>query len=240
MALEALPPAVRPFADLLCPERCAACPALVSAFELFCASCGTRVHVLGPPECGPCGCPLGSAHRCPECASRPSPIRTARAWAAYHHPAGPSPVAAAIAAVKYGGARRLGRRLASALVSRVPDVGIALVVPVPLHPRRLRQRGFNQSAVVAHRLARRLGCPSNATLVERTRDTLSQTALAPAERARNVADAFAVRDPMPIRGRALLLIDDVWTSGATARAVATVLRDAGAAAVDVLTIARVL
>ncbi len=240
MTLDPLPPSLLALADLLCPERCAACPALVAALELFCASCRIRVHALGPPECEPCGCPLVSASRCPECTGRASPIRTARSWAAYHHPTGQSPVAAAIAAFKYGGARRLGRRLASVMAARVPDVGIALVVPVPLHPRRLRQRGFNQSAVLARRLAGRLGCPWDATLLVRTRDTPSQTALTPAERVRNVADAFTVRDPAPICARTVLLIDDVWTSGATARAAATVLRDAGAAAVDVLTIARVL
>jgi predicted amidophosphoribosyltransferase len=78
------------------------------------------------------------------------------------------------------------------------------------------------------------------TLVVRTRDTPSQTALAPAERAANVAGAFAVGDSALIRGRTVLVVDDVWTSGATARTIATVLHEAGAAAVDVLTIARVL
>jgi ComF family protein len=229
-----------PLADLLCPERCGGCPALVPPLDLFCAICRTRVRQLGPPECGPCGCPLTPDGRCPECGGRPSPIRSARAWAAYHHPAGPSPVAQAIAAFKYGGARRLARRLAAIMASRVADTDVALVIPVPLHARRLRQRGYNQSALVARHLARRLGCTSGPTLVVRTRDTPSQTELAPAERVRNVAGAFVVRDPSAIRGRALLLIDDVWTSGATARALATVLRNAGAAAIDVLTIARVL
>ena len=232
--------AARIVADLLCPERCAACPALVPPARLFCAVCRTRVHELGPPECGPCGCPLPSTGRCPECHGRPAAIRTARAWAAYHHPAGVSPVAQAIARFKYGGARRLGRRFAAAMVARVADSRLDLVIPVPLHPRRLRARGFNQSAILARHVARRLGCPTRPLLVVRTRDTPSQTALAPRERAANVADAFALRDALAVRDRTVLVVDDVWTSGATTRAVAVTLRAAGATAVDVLTIARVL
>jgi ComF family protein len=232
--------ALRLCADLLCPERCAACPTLVPPAQLFCPACRARVRLLGPPECGPCGCPLRSDGRCPECDGRGSPIRAARAWAAYHDPGGRSPVAQAIAAFKYGGARRLGRRFASLLAARVPDAAIELVIPVPLHPRRLRHRGFNQSAVVARHLARQLCCGCHATLVARTRDTPSQTALSPVERAANVAEAFALRDRAVIRGRTVLVVDDVWTSGATIRAVAATLREGGAAAVDVVTIARVL
>jgi ComF family protein len=226
--------------DLLCPERCAACPTLVSPIHLFCARCRERIRELGPPQCGPCGAPLRPDAGCPDCAGRASPVRTARAFAAYHHPAGPSPVAAAVAAFKYGGARRLGRRFASAMAARVADPRIDLVVPVPLHPRRLRQRGFNQSALIARHLARRLGCPASLTTAVRASDTPSQTVLAPGARAANVADAFRIRDPGAVADRTVLVVDDVWTSGATARALATVLRDAGAAAVDVLTFARVL
>lgn len=232
--------ALRIVADLLCPERCAACPALVPPERLFCAACRTRVRELGPPECGPCGCPLPPSGRCRECNGAPGAIRTARAWAAYHHPAGASPVAQAIARFKYGGARRLARRFAAVIVPRVADAALDLVIPVPLHPRRLRTRGFNQSAILARQVARRLGCPTMPLLVVRIRDTPSQTALAPRERAANVAGAFALRDPAAVRDRTVLVVDDVWTSGATTRAVATALRAAGATAVDVLTIARVL
>jgi ComF family protein len=149
-------------------------------------------------------------------------------------------VARAIAAFKYGGAQRLGPRLAAALRTRVPDPAIGLVIPVPLHPRRLRRRGFNQSAVLARHLGRLIQRPTALALVVRTRDTPSQTALDVDARMRNLVGAFAVRDPTRVEGRTLLVVDDVWTTGATARTVATTLRDAGAAAIDVLTIARVL
>ena len=231
---------LRNVADATCPERCAACDDIVAAGALFCAPCDGDVHRLDAPECEVCGAPRPAVDRCRPCRTAPSPIRAARAFAAYHHPKGKSPVARAIAVFKYGGGQRLGRRLAAALVARVPHVDVALVVPVPLHRRRLRQRGFNQSAVLARHLGRHLGRPCAPTVVVRTRDTPSQTALTPIERAINVSGAFHVARPGAVLGRAVLVVDDVWTSGATVRAVATALRTAGAAAVDVVTIARVL
>jgi ComF family protein len=232
-------PIVDAAADLICPERCAACATLVDPRALFCVACAAMVHRLGPPECAACGAPLPVARRCASCTDPDFPIRAARAWAAYHR-ATASPVATTIAHFKYGGAHRLGRRLATVLLSRVPDPTVALVVPVPLYGRRLRERGFNQSAVLARHLARRLGCRVALSTVVRTRDTPSQVGLGVAERARNVAAAFAVPLASRIQGRTVLVVDDVWTSGATACAVAHALRAAGAAAVDVLTIARVL
>ena len=227
-------------ADLICPERCGACATLVRPHQLFCDTCWTRVDRLGPPECTSCGCPRSTAGRCDPCAHPGSPIRTARAWAAYHHSNGASSVARAIASFKYGGARRLGRRLATAMLARVPAPDVSLVVPVPLHVRRLRQRGFNQSAVLARHLGRSLECRVALSLVVRMRNTPSQVTLSPEARAANVAGAFAVRHPALVRDRTILVIDDVWTSGATARAVAAALRAAGATAVDVLTLARAL
>ncbi|MCC6850487.1 MAG: ComF family protein [Deltaproteobacteria bacterium] len=232
---------VRLPADLLCPERCAACDALVHPTDLLCAACLTATRRLGPPECPGCGAPRPTDARCGACARPDAAIRTARAWAAYDGAAGPSPVARAIARLKYRGARRLGRRFATVLTSRISAADVALVVPVPLHPRRLRARGFNQSAVVARHLARSLDRPIGLTAVVRIRDTPSQVGTAAvATRSANVAGAFTVPRPPAVRGRPILLVDDVWTSGATVRAVARCLREAGATAVDVITIARVL
>jgi ComF family protein len=124
---------------------------------------------------------------------------------------------------------------------RVSAADVTLVVPVPLHPRRLRARGYNQSAVVARHLARLLARPVCLDAVVRIRDTPTQVGSASVlTRSVNVAGAFAVPRPPTIRGGRILLVDDVWTSGATARAVARCLREAGATVVDVVTIARVL
>ena len=126
------------------------------------------------------------------------------------------------------------------MLARLPSSDVSLVVPVPLHVQRLRQRGFNQSAVLARHLGRSLECRVALSLLVRMRNTPSQLPLSPEARAANVAGAFAVRHPVLVRGRTILVIDDVWTSGATARAVAAALRAAGATAVDVLTLARAL
>jgi len=227
-------------ADLVCPERCAGCETYVDPCALFCDACASVIARLGPPECPGCGRPQATTHRCGPCSAPDAAIRAARAFAAYHRMSGRSPIATAIAHFKYGGARRLGRRLAETLLSRVPDACIDLVVPVPLHVRRPRQHGALVEAALARHLARRLGCPVALTALVRTRNTPSQTSFGPVGRALNVAAAFAVRDPRRLQGRTVLVVDDVWTSGATARAVARTLRASGAAAVDVLTIARVL
>ncbi len=227
-------------ADLLCPERCAACPTLVDPRMLFCSICRAAIHRLGPPECSRCGSPGSTTDACSVCRAPAFPIRSSRAWAAYRDEEAASPVARAIATFKYGGAVRLGRRLARAILARVPDPTVSLIVPIPLHPRRLRHRGFNQSAVLARHLAHGLAAEVALTAVTRIRDTPSQVGLRSKERDANVAHAFAVPHATRVRGRTILVVDDVWTSGATARAVSTALRDAGAEAVDVLTIARVL
>jgi ComF family protein len=227
-------------ADLLCPERCAACPTLVDPRALFCGPCAGRVQHLGPPECDRCGEPRATAIACAGCRDHDDAVRAARAWAAYRGDDATSPVARAVAALKYDGATRLARRLAHVIMPRVPDPTVSLVVPVPLSRRRLRRRGYNQSALLARHLARALAADVALTAVVRTRDTPSQVGLDARARRHNVRGAFAVAHAGEVQNRAILVVDDVWTSGATARAVATALVDAGARAVDVLTIARVL
>ena len=113
------------------------------------------------------------------------------------------------------------------------------VVPVPLHPARLAERGFNQAEVLAAPCARAWARPLVTGALVRTRPTRPQTELDAAERGANVAGAFAVRRPAALAGLRVLLIDDVLTTGATARAAAPALREVGAAAVGVLVVARV-
>jgi ComF family protein len=237
MSIVALP-LVGFVADLVCPERCASCGAIVRGDVLFCRTCAHRTLNLGPPECAHCGAP--GVDPCGRCTSARPPIRSARAWASYRTDAEESPVAGAIGRFKYGGVSRLGRRIAAAMSSRVFDATVELIIPVPLHARRLRERGYNQSAILARELARRLDARLGLTMVVRTRPTPSQVGLSMAARAANVTRAFHVRRPDLVRGRTVLLVDDVWTSGATARAVAATLHAAGATSVDVLTFARVI
>jgi len=143
---------------------------------------------------------------------------------------------------KYGLDQSMGRALAECLGERLPveDEHYDLVVPVPLHPKRLRWRGFNQAALLAAEVARRLDCKLDTISLVRVVATPPQTALDLETRRRNVRRAFAVRRPDRIVNQRVLLVDDVMTTGATANECARTLRAAGARSVDVFTLARVL
>ena len=145
--------------------------------------------------------------------------------------------------LKYRGRRRIAGRLAAELLAapRIHELleGDVVLVPVPLHPRKRRERGFNQSELVAAEIASRTGRPLAPRALVRRKDTAPQSDLSAAERRRNVAGAFAVRERARVVGRVVVLVDDVWTTGATARACARILREAGAAQVRLLSLARV-
>lgn len=150
----------------------------------------------------------------------------------------------AIHELKYRGRRRVAARLARMLLE---DEGVwellagsDVLVPVPLHPRRLRERGFNQSTLLAAELGRRTGCPSGEGALVRRRDTSAQAGLSASARRRNVRDAFAVRRRGLVAGRVVTLVDDVLTTGATAHACARALKTGGAAEVRLLSVARVM
>lgn len=142
---------------------------------------------------------------------------------------------------KYDGFRPLARPLGDYLtraLRRLETTSFDLILPVPLHPKRERQRGFNQAGLLAARVSRQCGIPLGRKDCVRVRDTPPQTGLRAAERRKNVSGAFAVPHPERVRGLRLLLVDDVLTTGATADACARALLDAGAAGVWALTLAR--
>jgi competence protein ComFC len=150
----------------------------------------------------------------------------------------------ALHAFKFRGRRALaaplGDLLVEAMEGRLPAAVPAVLVPVPLHPRRERERGFNQASLLAQRVGRAWRCPVRDDVLVRAVATHSQTELdAPARRA-NVRDAFRLRRPELIAGRHVVLVDDILTTGATLSECARCLRDGGAAAVGALTVARVV
>jgi len=241
-------------AQLFWPARCAGCHGYVPDAALFCGGCAASVTPLAD-ACAGCALPLADTQSpdvdrdggCDVCHRAGFTFSGADAACAYG-----GALADAIVAMKHGGRRDLARRLARLLVAPLAGAlaragfgaGDA-IAPVPLHPRKLRRRGFNQALELA-RGARRLlargqpGAPPavEATLLRRTRDTRELGHLGPPARRREVAGAFAVTDAARVRGRRVLLIDDVFTTGATLNECARVLCAAGAADVRVVALAR--
>lgn len=227
---------------LVYPARCAACDADAAADAAFCPPCSLGLERLGS-VCPVCGLPSeGRALRCLRCVlSRPA-FGAARAPLLYG-----GPLALAIRRLKWGRRPDLGAPLGRLLGQGI-DGDTDLIVPVPLHPRRLHTRRYNQAALLAIGALTSLRAGSRAGpgrrprlelhALERVRDTPPQIALGEEARRHNVRGAFAVRRPQRVSGRRVLLVDDVLTTGATARAAAATLRRAGAAAVDVWVLAR--
>ncbi len=226
-------------------------PVLAAVFPAECPGCARGVERPSQgPLCGACwqalpqhaaacgcGAPLLVAGTCGRCRRGLQPIARGASLGPHE-----GPLRALVHAFKYGGRRSAASRVASRLRER-PEAGAVLsgadvLVAVPLHPRRLRERGFNQSEELCAAVAR-AGAPRHERgVLVRRRDTAVQAGLRAAERRRNVAGAFAVRRRAAVAGRVVVLVDDVYTTGATVRACARVLLDAGAREVRVLTIAR--
>lgn len=190
-------------------------------------------ELLAPSRCAACDAPapLGTAF-CAPCAR--TLVASVRGLAAFEYGGA---LARAIARMKYEDRPDLARPLAAALArlaARLPDVDA--VVPVPLHPKRRAERGFNQATLLAAPLARRLRVPCETRALARARDTPRQAELDGAARRRNVEGAFAA-DARRVRGRRWLLVDDVRTTGATLEACASALVAAGAASVTPVSLA---
>jgi ComF family protein len=219
---------------------CAACRVLLEEPTRgpVCEQCWRSILPLTPPLCECCGDPLPSWRvisvplaRCARCRRRPRIVDRAAAVGAYD-----GALRAIVHAFKYEGRRSLARPLADLIRRRCGAVldGASCLVPVPLHPSRRRERGFNQ----ASDLARRLGLPLRPAL-RRVRATPSQISLPASRRHGNVRDAFAAtRHARSLGGAIVVLVDDVSTTGATLEACARVLKDVGVVEVRAVTAAR--
>jgi len=230
---------------LLYPSQCLGCKSLLESEESFCPACWKFVYPIQSPLCLCCGIPFatpaGPDHLCIHCQDRPPSFRQARSWARYYSGKTiPHPLSEAIQRFKYQRNLGVGKTLATLGVQHFPlaNEQYDLIVPVPLHLERLRWRGFNQSLIFARMIGDMQQVHVDPFLLERIRPTVPQTQLSAGERRANVRGAFAIPDPEQVQGKRVLLVDDVYTSGATVEECAKVLCRSSAAIVDVFTLTR--
>jgi len=218
--------------DLCLPPCCVVC----GKVEIWlCENCASQISFLGANICPRCGRPWFVKGTCHHCLTAPVSVAPVRSAYLYD-----GPVRDAIHAYKFRGARSLCVLLAQQMVQAWKFYAIHsdVLVPVPLHPEREQQRGYNQAALLARELGRELNVPVVEDELVRTRNTASQTHLSREERLKNVAGAFACKTQHRFAGKRVTLIDDVATTGATLNACALALLAYGAERVGAFTLAR--
>ena len=218
------------------PPHCLLCRTPLDESDGLCPVCWETLGVIKDPRCGRCGCPGDANPPCTNCADKDFVFSRMCALTPFSRS-----VQRLVHMLKYQGQTVAGQTLGRALGRMLDGKSLAaarpVVVPVPLHGSRLRERGYNQSVLIARALARVLNLSVEDRALKRVRATETQTNLDSAERGVNVEGAFLGRRTDPVRGHPVLLVDDVVTTGATANACAAALLDAGASEVNVAAVA---
>lgn len=232
-------------AALAFPARCLVCFDAIDCPHRgpLCEDCRLSLPYIEPPFCPRCGLPYAAGVAdglCGPCrGKRRRSLRTARAAGPYE-----GALKECLLQFKFGGRHRLGSSLGRLLFERTLLAGQlpvpAAVVAVPLHRRRRRQRGYNQAELLAESVAGFIGAPLKRRVLRKLEDRPPQAELSAASRWSNASGAYRAVVPPSLEGKDLLLVDDVFTTGATVESCARALRRAGAGAVDVLTVARVV
>lgn len=227
----------------LFPSRCKVCRGWLETpgAKVVCGACLSALAPEPAPFCPCCGAffdGAGEPHYCGACLETPPPFSRHRSLGRYR-----GALKEIVLLFKFRGYAVLGRALAEATCAALGREdglwwGEPLLIPVPLHPRRERERGYNQCSLLALELAKRSGLEAADGILVRARNAPPQSTLEAAARARNIRGAFAVRRPARIRGRTVLLVDDVYTTGSTLKECAATLLKAGAAEVRGITLAR--
>jgi ComF family protein len=229
--------------DIIFPPRCVTCDAILLHREnlAFCDSCFSKIHFIQSSLCPCCGIPFagaeGGSHLCGDCIVSKSVYSIARAVGRYE-----STLLEAIHRFKYNGRISIGEilgRLMAEFAYPAFDIGdYSLIMPVPLHPKRLRERGFNQSVILAREISKIFFISLDFMTLVRHAYTEAQISLGKKEREANVHGVFSVTDSDKVKGQKIILVDDVYTSGSTVKECARVLLRNRADRVAVLTLAR--
>jgi ComF family protein len=217
--------------DLVFPSRCVVCE---RGTDLLCPSCQKEIELIRPPICPLCGIATSSPRRCLSCQRMPLRIDGIRAVGYLE-----GPLRTAIHRFKYSGVRGLAAPLGRLAVESLLryDLPVDTVVPVPLHPHRLRERGYNQASLLAKQIGDTGGLSVVDDVLVRVRSTLPQVGLSAQRRRENVRDAFRCTSTL-LCERSVLLVDDVCTTGATLEACSVALQAAGVDVVWGLVLAR--
>jgi len=232
-------PVLRALLDFIYPPRCGVCGEFIEEHKPMCPDCEALLPMIDHPMCIVCGTPFlgGEDHLCGDCSKMRPPFDRARAAGAYSGSLRP-----AIIRFKFNHkttlAKPLGKLMAETLLKEFDVGGIDSIMPVPLHKKRLRWRGFNQALLLARELSALTGIWVDPHSLKRVRYTRPQTRLPLKERPENVKGAFNVSRETFVKDRSILLIDDVATTGSTLIECARVLKKAGAHRVEALTAAR--
>jgi len=232
-------------ADIVFPPACLTCGAIFDHPEglPFCPSCLSKIKFITSPLCVRCGMPFigttGTDHDCGDCIISTPMFSSARAVGHYE-----DILLDAIHDFKYKGKSSLGKILGRWMSEyNYPSFNISsftLIIPVPLHPKRLKERGFNQSVLLARELSGRFSIPLDIFTLKRQVCTEPQVHLGKKERESNVRNAFIVSDSKKISNQKIILVDDVYTTGSTVKECARILLKEGALTVGVLTLARAI
>ncbi len=238
-----MPGALSASLDLLYPPLCQLCHThrAEPRAGFVCGQCWTQVRFIRPPFCARCGRPFAgeftTEFTCTNCHDLTLHFSSARSAVEAR-----TVVLEAIHRFKYSGARWFEYFLADLLVReaapKLREEKWDWLAPVPLHPVKLREREFNQAELLAAHLSRAAEIPLNKKILRRRHATATQTLLTREERASNMKNAFAVKPGAQVDGKRIVVVDDVFTTGATTNACAAALRAAGAAEVGVWTVAR--
>jgi ComF family protein len=237
MVVATLRTAARWALDFALPPRCAGCGTIVGDVHSFCPDCWRQIEFLGDSGCSTCGLPLQATEMttCAACLAKPQRIARTRAAVAYDE------LSRSLAIrLKYGRKVAIARTMARYMAPLVASSADPVLVAVPLHRSRLWGRGFNQSALVARELSRRLHIAADPFLIRRVKRTPPLKGMSPLQRRKAVGGAFKVPDRGAVQGRTIILVDDVLTTGSTAEACARALKRAGAARIELISWARVV